>query len=113
MKGEDDPDAGEFMVQCETCQVWQHGLCMGFDSEDQLHDGDYYCEQCRPDMHVELLKCVSNIFNIMKLMNETENSLVVPVTRLQPLITLREPILAYHVPTLPILNNSRPSAETP
>lgn len=46
-------------------------------------------------------------------MNETENSLVVPVTRLQPLITLREPILAYHVPTLPILNNSRPSAETP
>ncbi|KAF8829194.1 hypothetical protein HHX47_DHR3001093 [Lentinula edodes] len=54
--GEDDPDAGEFMVQCETCKVWQHGLCMGFESEDQLHDGDYYCEQCRPDMHVDLLK---------------------------------------------------------
>ncbi|KAL0569803.1 Histone deacetylase complex subunit [Marasmius crinis-equi] len=54
--GEDDPDAGEFMVQCEICKVWQHGLCMGFDSEDQLHDDDYYCEQCRPEMHVELLK---------------------------------------------------------
>ncbi|KAJ3919430.1 hypothetical protein F5877DRAFT_90032 [Lentinula edodes] len=56
---EDDPDAGEFMVQCETCKVWQHGLCMGFESEDQLHDGDYYCEQCRPDMHVDLLKKLS------------------------------------------------------
>ncbi|KIK67346.1 hypothetical protein GYMLUDRAFT_37446 [Collybiopsis luxurians FD-317 M1] len=56
---EDDPDAGEFMVQCETCKVWQHGLCMGFESEDLLHDGDYYCEQCRPDMHVELLKRIA------------------------------------------------------
>ncbi|KAG7098596.1 hypothetical protein E1B28_000521 [Marasmius oreades] len=57
--GEDDPDAGEFMVQCETCKVWQHGLCMGFESEDQLHDDDYYCEQCRPELHTELLKKLS------------------------------------------------------
>ncbi|KAF9566732.1 hypothetical protein CPC08DRAFT_814611 [Agrocybe pediades] len=53
---EDDPDAGEFMVQCETCKVWQHGLCMGYQSEDQVHDDDYYCEQCRPELHVELIK---------------------------------------------------------
>ncbi|KAK2463246.1 hypothetical protein APHAL10511_004901 [Amanita phalloides] len=53
---EDDPDAGEFMVQCETCKVWQHGLCMGYQSEDQVHDEDYYCEQCRPELHTELLK---------------------------------------------------------
>ncbi|KAF8973232.1 hypothetical protein BDZ97DRAFT_1780242 [Flammula alnicola] len=53
---EDDPDAGEFMVQCETCKVWQHGLCMGYQSEDQVHDDDYYCELCKPEMHVELLK---------------------------------------------------------
>ncbi|KAG5648481.1 hypothetical protein DXG03_003092 [Asterophora parasitica] len=54
--GEDDPDAGEFMVQCETCKVWQHGLCMGFESEDQLHDDDYYCEECKPEMHTDLFK---------------------------------------------------------
>ncbi|KAI3618935.1 histone deacetylase complex subunit cti6 [Moniliophthora roreri] len=54
--GEDDPDTGEFMVQCETCKVWQHGFCMGFESEDQLHDDDYYCEQCRPELHTDLLK---------------------------------------------------------
>ncbi|KAF7315617.1 Histone deacetylase complex subunit CTI6 [Mycena indigotica] len=53
---EDDPDAGEFMVQCETCKVWQHGLCMGYDSESQLHDDDYYCEQCRPELHTESLR---------------------------------------------------------
>ncbi|KAG6857677.1 hypothetical protein H0H87_004093 [Tephrocybe sp. NHM501043] len=54
--GEDDPDAGEFMVQCETCKVWQHGLCMGFESEDQLYDDDYYCEECKPELHTDLLR---------------------------------------------------------
>jgi hypothetical protein len=53
---EDDPDAGEFMVQCETCKVWQHGLCMGYQSEEQVHDDDYHCEICRPELHAELLK---------------------------------------------------------
>jgi hypothetical protein len=56
---EDDPDAGEFMVQCETCKVWQHGLCMGYEAEEQLPDDDYHCEQCRPDLHKELVKFVS------------------------------------------------------
>lgn len=54
---EDGPDAGEFMVQCEMCKVWQHGLCMGYNSEDQL-DEDYYCEECKPELHVQLLKYV-------------------------------------------------------
>lgn len=59
---EDDPDAGEFMVQCETCKAWQHGLCMGYESEEQLHDDDYYCEQCRPELHTELLKSVFPLY---------------------------------------------------
>ena len=29
---------------------------MGFEAEEQLPKGDFYCEQCRPDLHVELLK---------------------------------------------------------
>ncbi|TFK21977.1 hypothetical protein FA15DRAFT_672019 [Coprinopsis marcescibilis] len=57
---EDDPDAGEFMVQCEGCKVWQHGLCMGYQSEDQVHDDDYYCEQCKPELHMDLLKKLAN-----------------------------------------------------
>lgn len=46
------------MVQCETCNVWQHGVCMGYESEHQAQADDYYCEKCRPEMHQELLKCV-------------------------------------------------------
>ena len=50
-------DVGEFIVQCDGCKVWQHGLCMGYQSEEQLDD-DYYCEMCRPEIHAELLKQV-------------------------------------------------------
>ncbi|KAH7888663.1 hypothetical protein F5I97DRAFT_2003858 [Phlebopus sp. FC_14] len=52
---EEDADGGEFMVQCESCNVWQHGLCMGFQSDEQLPE-EYYCEQCKPDRHQELFK---------------------------------------------------------
>lgn len=38
------------MVQCEDCEVWQHGNCMGIPSEDDCPE-KYYCELCRPDLH--------------------------------------------------------------
>lgn len=41
------------MIQCETCRVWQHGICVGFQNEADCPD-TYYCEQCRPDLHVDL-----------------------------------------------------------
>lgn len=44
------------MVQCETCDVWQHGLCVGYEDEGQVANIDYYCEECRPDLHHNLLK---------------------------------------------------------
>ncbi|OJA11701.1 hypothetical protein AZE42_02091 [Rhizopogon vesiculosus] len=54
-QNEEDADAGEFMVQCETCNVWQHGLCMGYQHEADLQD-EYHCEECKPERHQELLK---------------------------------------------------------
>lgn len=43
------------MIQCETCGVWQHGVCVGFSSESEVPE-KYYCEQCRPDHHAALTK---------------------------------------------------------
>lgn len=37
-------------VQCETCNVWQHGFCMGFMAEKDVPN-DYYCELCQPSFH--------------------------------------------------------------
>ncbi|CAO3686951.1 unnamed protein product [Rhizopus stolonifer] len=40
------------MVCCDDCEVWQHCECMGLEEED-IPD-QYFCEQCRPDDHIEI-----------------------------------------------------------
>ncbi|KZS98673.1 hypothetical protein SISNIDRAFT_546578 [Sistotremastrum niveocremeum HHB9708] len=49
---EDDPS---FWIQCETCKVWQHGQCVGV-AQEELAPEHYHCEECRPDLHIDLLK---------------------------------------------------------
>ncbi|KAF4595718.1 Transcription factor S-II, central domain containing protein [Ophiocordyceps camponoti-floridani] len=52
---EQDEDSGEAWISCETCFVWQHNVCVGVSSfEDEIPD-NYWCEQCRPQDHKELL----------------------------------------------------------
>ena len=53
----EEENEDSFWIQCETCKVWQHGQCVGYAKEELAPD-HYHCEQCRPDLHVELLKCV-------------------------------------------------------
>jgi len=33
-------DNGLFMMQCDKCNVWQHGPCMGLWDEDEVPDGE-------------------------------------------------------------------------
>ncbi|KAI1488947.1 hypothetical protein F5X96DRAFT_43644 [Biscogniauxia mediterranea] len=41
-----------FFVQCEICNTWQHGACVGFTTEESNPDDlEYFCEQCRKDLH--------------------------------------------------------------
>ncbi|KAI1080467.1 hypothetical protein F5B20DRAFT_580133 [Whalleya microplaca] len=41
-----------FFVQCEICNTWQHGACVGFTTEESNPDDvQYFCEQCRKDLH--------------------------------------------------------------
>lgn len=35
------------MIQCETCLVWQHSLCVGIREEKAL-PAHYFCELCQP-----------------------------------------------------------------
>lgn len=51
--GSTDENVG-LMIQCETCKCWQHCACMGMHTEADCPDV-YYCEQCRPENHVDLL----------------------------------------------------------
>ena len=38
---------------------------MGYESEDQLHEDDYYCEQCRPELHPDILKYEDEICDML------------------------------------------------
>lgn len=45
-------DLAGFFVQCELCNTWQHGACVGFAEESSLADDiQYFCEKCRKDLH--------------------------------------------------------------
>ena len=43
-------DTGNFFIQCDNCQVWQHGGCVGLLDESMSPD-EYFCEECKPDFH--------------------------------------------------------------
>jgi hypothetical protein len=45
-------DSIGLMVCCDDCEVWQHCECMGLEEED-IPD-QYFCEQCRPEDHVQI-----------------------------------------------------------
>lgn len=50
---------GRQMICCDTCEAWQHNKCLGLE-EGEFWDGkDYYCEQCKPEDHVELLAAMA------------------------------------------------------
>ncbi|KAI1089533.1 hypothetical protein F5B19DRAFT_466969 [Rostrohypoxylon terebratum] len=44
-------DMAGFFVQCEICNTWQHGACVGFTEESNPEDVQYFCEKCRKDLH--------------------------------------------------------------
>ena len=59
-KTQDDSNAvsGEdntgWFIQCDSCQIWQHGGCVGILDESQSPE-KYFCEQCRKDLHKILI----------------------------------------------------------
>ncbi|CEJ80085.1 hypothetical protein VHEMI00290 [[Torrubiella] hemipterigena] len=56
---EQDQDSGEAWISCETCFAWQHNVCVGVSSfEDEIPE-NYWCEQCRPQDHTELLAAMA------------------------------------------------------
>jgi PHD-finger len=40
------PEEDGLMIQCELCLCWQHGICLGIDTEEGVPD-PYVCHFCR------------------------------------------------------------------
>ncbi|KAK4198725.1 SPOC domain-containing protein [Triangularia verruculosa] len=52
---EQDEDSGEPWIACDTCTAWQHNICMGISRFAEDIPKNYWCEQCKPENHKELL----------------------------------------------------------
>lgn len=52
---EEEEDVERDMICCDQCLAWQHNDCMGLVFPKGEEPDQYYCEQCRPANHKELL----------------------------------------------------------
>lgn len=52
----DPEDPEDPWIACDECHVWQHNVCVGMSVFDEDLEGtDYFCEECKPEAHKELL----------------------------------------------------------
>ena len=69
------------MVQCDKCEIWQHGVCVGFKAEDQVPD-QWFCTRCetklldsRPDFaFVEDKPLISHLLEDYKALERAAGS---------------------------------------
>lgn len=50
---------GRQMICCDRCEAWQHNKCLGLPEGDYWEDKTYFCEQCKPEDHQELLAAMA------------------------------------------------------
>jgi len=53
--GDTEDYRGWMMIVCERCEAWQHNFCMDVTEDDDQLPDEYYCEQCKPENHKELI----------------------------------------------------------
>lgn len=56
---EEDPHS---YIQCDECKAWQHIGCLSFSSG--YLPADYFCEDCRPDIHIVLENSKGLVYHI-------------------------------------------------
>ncbi|KAH6685092.1 SPOC domain-containing protein [Plectosphaerella plurivora] len=52
-------DSEEPWIACDKCGAWQHNVCMGMSVFSEDLPKHYYCEQCAPQDHKELLAAMA------------------------------------------------------
>ncbi|KAF3401186.1 Transcription factor bye1 [Talaromyces pinophilus] len=53
---EEEEDIERDMICCDRCSAWQHNDCMGLTFAKGEEPDEYFCEQCKPENHKELLE---------------------------------------------------------
>ena len=55
----EDPKDKRAMICCDNCNAWQHNVHVGISEEEDEQPDSYFCEQCKPENHKELLDAMA------------------------------------------------------
>ena len=47
------------MICCDNCSAWQHNDCMGLPDDPDYAPAEYFCEECKPENHQDLLDAIA------------------------------------------------------
>lgn len=56
---EEEEDTERDMICCDNCSAWQHNDCMLLPYPADKAPDKYYCEQCKPEDHKDLLAAIA------------------------------------------------------
>lgn len=56
---EEEEDTQRDMICCDNCSAWQHNDCMLLPYPPDEAPDKYFCEQCRPQDHEDLLAAIA------------------------------------------------------
>lgn len=56
--GDSNPKDRRPFIGCDACTVWQHNICMGYPDDEEDVPEHYFCEECRPEEHMETIQAI-------------------------------------------------------
>ena len=79
----DNTNSDGFMICCETCEVWQHGDCVGVTERTQ--PAEYFCELCLPQHHIHVANALRPKNKLIKPKIKTVKPPMTAAGALQPI----------------------------
>ena len=96
-----------WFIQCDNCQVWQHGGCVGILDESQNPD-KYFCEQCRKDLH----KVLVNVNGYVSLAQSYDSTTEITRRKYSRYLPMQDAISTPSSPEPKVKDSSRKTRES-
>lgn len=70
-----------FTIQCDICFRWQHCVCMGFKTSDEVPEDEYKCYYCDTNKWSKIDAAACRVSTIQRLENENNHEPEIPTPK--------------------------------